>query len=217
MYMPRIGGLIVAVLLLSGKGYSQQPAPNDAHENPVIQNAPAGKKEPVDTPQQSTPPPKETKPFKASSPPESPSSRVPPAPVLNTEEAILGTWELVPEKSKFNPGPPPESESRIYRRTPDGIRATIKTTAADGSMRTISYPWQVDGKEHAVEGSNLLDSIVLSKIDNLTSEATMKHGNMVIATERRQIAADGKMMSIEAKDLSSADQPISSVAIYQKR
>jgi hypothetical protein len=47
-------------------------------------------------------------------------------------------------------------------------------------------PLQVDGKEHPVTGSKLLNSILLSKVDNPTSEATMKHGDIVIASERRE-------------------------------
>ncbi|HWF08153.1 MAG TPA: hypothetical protein VG297_06805 [Bryobacteraceae bacterium] len=216
MGVGRVAGVAIAVLLLTDENYAQQPTPNDAHENPVIQNSPEGKKEPPDTPNKSTPRPKETKPLKATSPPESPSSPAPPSPVLNTDDAILGTWKLVPEKSKFNPGPPPRSEIRTYVKTPDGIQATIKTTAADGTTRSITYPWQVDGKEHPIAGSKLLNSILLSKVDNLTSEATIKHGDMVIATEHRQLAPDGQTMSIEVKDLSSADKPISSSAVYQK-
>jgi len=215
--MRRIPAFTAAVIFLAGQGYSQQPPPDDAHENPVIQNAPAGKKEPPDTPSKSTPRPKETKPLKATSNPEPPTPRARPAPALNTEEAILGTWQLAPEMSKFNPGPAPKAQVRIYERTADGIQVTIRSTAADGAQRSITYPWQVDGKEHLMQGSKLLDSMILSKTDNLTSEATMKHGDMVIATERREISADGHTMTIEAKDVSSADQPISSTAFYQKQ
>ncbi len=43
-------------------------------------------------------------------------------------------------------------------------------------MRTVSYAWQVDGKEHPVSGSPLLDSIQLERVDNLTAAATLKHG-----------------------------------------
>ena len=190
--MGRIAVVAMAVFLVRGENYAQQPAPDDAHENPVIQNSPVGKKEPPDTPEKSTPPAQEMKPTKATSPPASPSHLAAQAPVLNSDEAIPGTWKLVPEKSKFNPGPPPpKSEIPFYLATPDGIQAIVKTAAADGTLR--------------------------SKVDNLTSEATMKHRDMVIATERRQFAPDGKTMSIDVKDLSSADKPISSLAVYQKQ
>jgi hypothetical protein len=215
--MGRVVIIAMAVLLITRENYGQQPAPNDAHENPGIQNSSVGKHEPSYVPEKSTPRPKETKPMKATAPPESPSDLPRAAPVLNSDEAILGTWKLVPEKSKFNPGPPPQSEIRTYVRTPDGIRANIKTTYADGTTRSITYPWQADGKEHPVTGSKLLDIIRLSKVDNLTSEATMKHGDQVIASERRRFAADGATMSIEAKDLSSTNKPISSTAVYQKQ
>ena len=52
---------------------------------------------------------------------------------------------------------------------------------------------------------------------NLTAEATYKHGDTVIASERREIALDGKTMSITVKDTGSGDKPMSSVAVYERR
>jgi hypothetical protein len=133
----------------------------------------------------------------------------------DSEDAIVGTWELVPEKSHFAPDASPPKEVRTYVRTSDGIQATVTNTEADGTVHFMTYPWRVDGKEYPVKGSPLLDSIVLKRIDNLTAEATLKHGGIVLASERREFSADGKIMSITVKDLSS-EHPVSSKAVYRK-
>jgi hypothetical protein len=138
-------------------------------------------------------------------------------PVASTdsEDAIIGTWELVPEKSHFAPDSTPPRELRTYVRTSDGIQATVTNTEADGTVRSMTYPWRVDGKEYPVTGSPLLDSIILKRIDNLTAEATLKHGSIVLASERREFSIDGKIMSITVKDMSS-EHPVSSKAVYRK-
>lgn len=101
-------------------------------------------------------------------------------PPVETEDAILGSWELVPERSHFFPNAAPPKEVRTYVRSP------------------------------------LLDTIVLRQVNNLTAEATLKHGEVVLASERRELTADGKTMSITVKDVTSAEHPISSTAVYRK-
>jgi hypothetical protein len=121
-------------------------------------------------------------------------------PSTDSEDAILGTWELVPEKSHFAPYATPPKEIRAYVKTSDGIQATVTSTQADGTVHSMTYPWRVDGKEYPVTGSPLLDSIILKRIDNLTAEATLKHGTIVLASERREFSLDGETMSITAKN-----------------
>ena len=209
--MRRIAGLTLAFAVIAGIGLGQKQDPDaqeqvDPHENPVIQNS--GNTAPV--PQ--APEPKIKKSLKTASKPV-----VPEPAALETEDVIIGTWELVPAKSKFDPAPGPKAEVRTYEKTADGIVAKIKTTEADGTVRTVSYPWHLDGTEATVTGSPLLDKIQLKKVDNLTAEATYKHGDTVIASERREIALDGKTMSITVKDTGSGDKPMSSVAVYERR
>ena len=141
---------------------------------------------------------------------------VEPPPAVESEDAILGTWELVPEKSHFSPNATPPKEVRTYVKTSQGILATVTTTLPDGTMRSMAYPWRVDGKEYPVTGSPLLDTVILKQIDNLTAEATLKHGDVVLASERREFTADGKTMSIIVKDTTSAENAVSSTAVYRK-
>jgi hypothetical protein len=206
----------VIVVALMDTGYAQAPpASVDPHEDPAVQSS-EGKKssgQPVTVPQ--TP----ARPAPSKSPVGKTRNSSPAATLgpVESDEVILGTWNLVIEKSKFNPGPPPKSEVRTYVQTPQGILATITTVQQDGKKRTISYPWQTDGIERAVVGSELLDTIRLEKVDNLTAEATLRHGDKVIASERRTLALDGKTMTIVVKDSSLEDRPIDITAVYEKR
>jgi hypothetical protein len=208
-----------ATSLLVAGCYAQTP--NDAidpHENPAVQNSPTGKKDaPGGRPASKVVTPAEPAPGKT--PVRSPTAKQPQVQTkpVDAEQVMLGSWKLVIEKSKFNPGPPPQSEVRTYAKTADGITATTSTTFQDGTVRIVTFPWRPDGKEHPVTGSNLLDTIRLEPVDNLTAEATLWHGHKVLATERRSISADGKTMTIVVKDMTSEDRPITATALYEKQ
>jgi hypothetical protein len=55
----------------------------------------------------------------------------------SSPDPILGTWKLNHARSKFNPGPPPRSQTRTYVNTPQGIQVMIRTVGADGRPSTI--------------------------------------------------------------------------------
>jgi hypothetical protein len=214
--MGRIFGLALLSIFMAVRGYAQAPAePHspqepDPHENSIEQSAPSGDRD--------SPAKEPTSPLKVDPKPTTPSKpqAIVAVTTLESEDVILGTWELVPEKSHFAPNATPPKEVRTYVKTSSGIRATVTSTQADGSVRSISYPWRVDGKEYPVTGSPLLDTIILKQIDNLTAEATLKHGDVVLASERREFSADGKTMAITVKDATSAEHPVSSKAVYKK-
>jgi hypothetical protein len=206
---------IVVIALMESVHAQAPPSSVDPHEDPAVQNS-DGKKssgQPVTAPKT----PAHARPSKSAVGKIQKTTPSTTARPIEAGEVILGTWNLVIEKSKFNPGPPPKSEVRTYVQTPEGIVATITTVQSDGTKRTISYPWQPDGTERAVLGSELLDTIRLERVDNLTAEATLRHGDKVIASERRTLALDGTSMTITVKDISLEDRPIDIIAVYEKR
>jgi hypothetical protein len=217
--MGRIADLAWLVILAAVGSRGQTPAlPHspqepDPHENSIEQNAPSGDRDsPVEEPPSSLRIPDEI--TRAKSPGSKPQV-IKPLPSTDSEDAILGRWELVPEKSHFAPDATPPMEVRTFVKTSEGIQATVTTTQADGTVHSMSYPWRVDGKEYPVKGSPLLDSIILKRIDNLSAEATLKHGDTVLASERWEFSADGKTMSITVQDMSS-EHSVSSKAVYRK-
>lgn len=43
------------------------------------------------------------------------------------DDLVLGTWILNVEKSSYDPGPPPRSQTRTSEKVPEGIKATTIT------------------------------------------------------------------------------------------
>ena len=54
-------------------------------------------------------------------------------------DPVVGTWKLNVAKSKFTPGPGWQSQTRTYRRTPEGISVTWSGVGASGETMQVSY------------------------------------------------------------------------------
>lgn len=134
-------------------------------------------------------------------------------------DPVLGTWKLNVEKSNYTPGPAPKRQTRTYEAHPMGIRVTIQTVHADGQTVSVQHPVNYDGKEHPITGdaNQAANAIVLVQIDPFTSEATLKHANKIIGTNRRIVAADGRSMTITYQGTDARGRPVKNTAVYDKQ
>ncbi|MBZ5632090.1 MAG: hypothetical protein LAO55_03090 [Acidobacteriia bacterium] len=132
-------------------------------------------------------------------------------------DASIGTWKLNVAKSTFRPGPPPVTETRTYKAQPKGVQTTVKTTWADRLSTTVEYPANYDGKDYPVDGSREVDVVVLTRIDDFTSAATLKHFGKEIGVARRVVSPDGKTMTISYKGINTRGDQVDNVAVYDRR
>jgi len=132
-------------------------------------------------------------------------------------DASVGTWKLNVAKSTFRPGPPPVAETRIYKAQPKGVKTTVKTTWPDRLTTTVEYPANYDGKDYPVDGSRDVDAVALTRIDNRTSAATLKHFGKEIGVARRVVSADGKTMTISYKGINTRGDQVDNVAVYDRQ
>jgi hypothetical protein len=137
------------------------------------------------------------------------------APSATSDNLIIGTWLLDVAKSKYSPGPGPVSETRTYRRGPNGIEGTIQRRFANGRSDRIEYVAEYD-REYPVTGTEEYDHILLKRISPLTAEAVLSHAGRIYGTARRVIADSGKTMTISFKRESSTGIAVSNTAFYEK-
>lgn len=131
-------------------------------------------------------------------------------------DPIIGVWKLNLAKSKYIPGPPPKSETRTYRQKGDGVFCTIDRVDANGKhVAPIEFSEKYDGMEYPVKGSNIGDALVLTKINDYLSEATMKHAGMVVATTRRIITDEGRTLMLIYQE-TSTEHPVDDVIVYDR-
>ena len=131
----------------------------------------------------------------------------------SSDNPLLGTWKLVVEKSRYNPGPPPQSQTRTYEAQPKGVKTTIRTVLADGQTTVVTYTANYDSIEYRVTGSATADAIALTRINEHTAEAKLTHAGRLVGVARREVSPDGKTMTITLRDVRGTVQ---NVAFYEK-
>jgi hypothetical protein len=143
--------------------------------------------------------------------------RAQPPSEVSTEDLVLGVWILDVEKSTYDPGPPPQSQTRTYEKVSEGIKATIVTVDAKGQSVTARYTANYDSLEYPLTGSATVDAIALKRINATTAEATLTHARKLIGTARRVISKDGRTMTISFRGTDESGRAVANVSVYEKR
>ena len=68
-------------------------------------------------------------------------------------DAAVGTWKLNVAKSKFHPGPPPQSATMTFEASGTGIKRIGEAINADGTKTSFEYTAEYDGKDYPVTGN----------------------------------------------------------------
>ena len=128
-----------------------------------------------------------------------------------------GTWKLNLEKSKYNPGPAPKSQTLTIEPSGQSEKVTSELTGADGARLVVQYTAAYDGKDYPLTGSNVADTVSLKPIDARTSERTDKKGGKVVQTFRRVVSSDGKTMTVTVTGTNAQGQPMNNVIVFEKQ
>ena len=130
----------------------------------------------------------------------------------------VGTWKLNVAKSKYDPGPAPQSQTLTVEAVGKGEKVTSEVVAADGKKSASTYTANFDGKDYPLTGSLLgADKVSLKRIDARTTERADKKDGKVIQTIKRVVSADGKTMTATAKGTNAEGKPLNNVAVFEKQ
>ena len=131
--------------------------------------------------------------------------------------AHFGKWSLNVNRSVYSPGPPPRAQTRTYSSDGDRFKAVIETLQPLGTKTTAEYVARFDGKDYPVTGNSDVDTVALTRVDDLTFDATLKRRGKVVSTVRNAVSKDGTIMTITSKGTNARGQPTSSVALFFKQ
>jgi hypothetical protein len=131
-------------------------------------------------------------------------------------EAINGTWKLNTAKSKYSPGPGPQSQTIVISGTDADRKIAVDLTPATGT----AVHWEVSGaagKELPVTGTNAnADHYVFKRVNATTLEAQyMKDGKPTIK-QTAVVSADGKTLTVTGSGTDAQGRTINNVAVYDK-
>ena len=115
---------------------------------------------------------------------------------------FVGTWKLNLASSKYNPGPPPQSQTRTWDAA--GM-VMVNGVGATGKAFSYGYSIKGDGKDYPTMGAipNKADMISTKKVDANTYEAKFMTAGKQVETTTFTVSNGGKTLTIHA--MGSAD------------
>ena len=132
-------------------------------------------------------------------------------------DPLIGTWKLNLAKSKYDPGPAPQSQITKYEPYgKDGVKRTIDGVNARGEKDQREENYSFDGKEHPVNNPEA-DAGVNRRMDAYTTERILTKGGRLINALRRVVSKDGKTLTITEEGTDDQGKPFSEVTIYDKQ
>jgi hypothetical protein len=132
------------------------------------------------------------------------------------ENPNMGTWKLNEAKSKIVAGTP-KNTTVVYEAAGDSVKATVEGVDAEGKPTHNEWTGKFDGKDYPVTGDPTSDMRSLKKIDERTTELTVKKGGKVTMSGRVVVSADGKTRTLTLHGTNAAGKKVTSVAVYDKQ
>jgi hypothetical protein len=137
---------------------------------------------------------------------------------LAQNDAHMGNWKLNVAKSKFEPGPAPQSETRSYEPSVNGYKLTGKRVAADGTTTTESFAAMYDGKDTPLMGDLFgADTLSVKLVDSHHIAAVEKKSGKPLYTTRLVVSQDGKTMTMTIKGKNAKGEPVNTVTVYDRQ
>jgi hypothetical protein len=132
-------------------------------------------------------------------------------------DAFAGTWQLNPQKSRYQGATCPKRMVIVMACAGNGVRYRSETTYTDGHSSRSEYTANYDGREAIVMGSGgLLLPVSLKRLDEHTVVATYRRGGQTIATSRRVVSNDGRKMTITTNSPDQSGKNVRSIGVYER-
>jgi hypothetical protein len=132
-------------------------------------------------------------------------------------DPVDGTWTLNLAKSKFSPGPAPQSHTRTYATTAQGVALSFSGVSADGSQISGQSNYKYDGKDYPITGSPDYDTLAVTRIDAHTSKSKQKKDGKAVRTTLRTVSKDGKVLTLMSKGTNAKGVPYNNVLVFDKQ
>lgn len=139
--------------------------------------------------------------------------------LLGQTDLFLGTWKLNVKKSKFDPGPPRKSETRIVITGPTGMKVSVDRVNGDGSTQEFEYTTNLDNKSYPIigQGPYGADSIAANLTAPNAIQSTLTKGGKVVATATTVVSSDGRVLTVTTKGTDSSGKHFTNTGVYDKQ
>jgi hypothetical protein len=138
--------------------------------------------------------------------------------LAQSSNSLVGTWKLNVAKSTFTAGTAPKSSTFTIEEAGPGIKATVDSAAADGTVAHWGFTANFDGKDNPITGNCPYgDSVASTRIDANTTQNIYKKGGTVTVTQKHVVSNDGKTDTITNTGRDAKGTTVSSERVYDKQ
>lgn len=128
-----------------------------------------------------------------------------------TSKAFLGTWELVPEESKFQFDNPPKKATLLVKPEKGGLFMRAEWLDPKSKKGEIEHDLVFD-QATLVNGVE----VTLALIDAQTLDTIVAKEGAELSRTRRTLSKDGKTMELKQTGKLPNKQPFTNVSRYKK-
>jgi hypothetical protein len=134
-----------------------------------------------------------------------------------TTDRAIGSWTLDVAKSAYSLTAAPKSLTVTYATARQTLTVSTKGVNAQGNPTSTGYTAGYDGKDYPATGSPDYDMVSLTRISASTVNITRKKGGKVVATLKRVVSPDGKVLTITTKGTNAKGQTATDVGVFEKQ
>jgi hypothetical protein len=136
---------------------------------------------------------------------------------LHAADPFLGKWSLEVKQSKYPAGACPIGMTIEMSIAGHGVHYHSESRLTNGNLINADYTADYDGKSVMVMGDRgMLLPVSLKRAGQHVVIATYESGFHVMATSRRVVSADGRVMTITTTSRDRSGQSVTNVGVYTK-
>ena len=139
-------------------------------------------------------------------------------------DMLAGSWKLNVAKSKYSPGPAPQSNMIKFESIAGGIKLVADGADAQGKKTHNEYTAKYDGKDNPTKpmldgkpNPNAADGVSYKKIDDYTYEITAKLKGKTLNVARHVISKDGKTRTVTTTGTNAQGQKLNDMTVFEKQ
>jgi hypothetical protein len=129
----------------------------------------------------------------------------------------IGTWKLNLQRSQYIAGPAPRSSTLNIAQDGQIVRDTVQFVDAAGNVTTRVVMHVYDGQPHPATGFPDFDATVLTQVDRNTLIFNRLKAGKLVQLGTFVISDDGKSLTITNTGIDLNEQPVRSIAVYDKQ
>jgi hypothetical protein len=136
-----------------------------------------------------------------------------------TTDRSSGTWRMNTAKSKYNPGPAPQSLTIVIESDENNYKLDATGTDGNGKPLHVQYSAKFDGKDYpatGIEGGGA-DIVSIRRIDANTIETMQKKDGRVVMLILSKVSKDGKTWTSPWSGKNAEGKDVHNVVVFDKQ